>query len=165
MRKTPFIKKTKLKWNKGPQKTLSHTNLYALRTYELQAVGFIPFCLPLCVFLSSCTLPMLQEPAGILTSTTILPSQHDKNATWTTSITSHIRSRIFIHNKFSWRWLVWCCLMYLHKTEILKRDIKLITKSVEAGPCKVKAQSLRKRVWLLHSLAPLAGYSQSRTCH
>lgn len=150
MRKTPFIKKAKLNWNKRSHKTQSQTNLYALRTYELQAVGFIPFCLPLCVFLSSCTLPMLQEPAGILSSTTILPSQHDKNATWTRSITSHIRSRIFIHNKLSWRWLVWCCLMYLLKTEILEQDTKLITKSVEAGLCKAKAQSLRERVWLLH---------------
>lgn len=87
---------------------------------------------------------MLQEPAGILSSTTILPSQYNKNGTWTRSITSYIRSRIFIHKKLSWRGLVWCCLMYLLKTEILKQDIKLITKSEEAGPCKAKAVSQEK---------------------
>lgn len=34
--------------------------------------------------------------------------------------------------------------MYLLKTEILKQDIKLITKSEEAGPCKAKAVSQEK---------------------
>lgn len=87
-----------LKINKTPQ------CLNALRSEELQAVGFIPTCPLLCLCLSSGTLLMLQKNSrSPKFKYHFAPHNMTNNATWTTSLTSHRRSRIFIPNKLSWR--------------------------------------------------------------